>query len=535
MRCLAASTGTVLCLACVLLFVSGSSELAAQDREPIDIHLVVDFGADKGQNFGSLFEVRGADGQVVAGAGFLGAYNTQPRSDRHQLQVFVRGANASREWQIERLPDVPSDACGYYPFVLEGQAYLISRSGLDARVWRWDEASSAWKAADDVLPYTEQVGDGRLAVSSAQVTYKGRILLDLSGSPERIGNHYLAAGALIVRQYAATDPPTNRFVVYGWNPDVAGPLEEIPDARWELSMPNEFVFAFGQWENQVLAVTNYGAVLRYEGHNWKVLRSPVLNVSYQIYAALNFNERLLLGHYPTGEIYEYAGEQLRLLKGWPPRLPTVSPHARETQTLAIYGGDLYAGVWPWGEVWRYDRTGDQWHFVQRLFTHPAPTDATVHPYESETLAVDPVLNLWGQRVSGMAPLNGGLLLTTSSKSGQPWEAKFDFLTPEQRSDYGAVYLATLPGNLAASTRWTGRPRTFTFALTGDELVVQQDGQPLGRVPLDAEQLRSLRDGAITFGRGVYGPLKGKLLEAEATGLTASNAPTSDARRESTSH
>src|SRR5690554_2632195 len=145
MRCLAASTGTVLCLACVLLFVSGSSELAAQDREPIDIHLVVDFGADKGQNFGSLFEVRGADGQVVAGAGFLGAYNTQPRSDRHQLQVFVRGANASREWQIERLPDVPSDACGYYPFVLEGQAYLISRSGLDARVWRWDEASSAWK------------------------------------------------------------------------------------------------------------------------------------------------------------------------------------------------------------------------------------------------------------------------------------------------------------------------------------------------------------------------------------------------------
>ena len=36
-------------------------------------------------------------------------------------------------------------------------------------------------------------------------------------------------------------------------------------------------------------------------------------VSYQIYSALTYDDRLLLGHYPTGEIYEYAGGDLKLL------------------------------------------------------------------------------------------------------------------------------------------------------------------------------------------------------------------------------
>ena len=73
----------------VITLAAGTSDCLASD--PIaTFSVAVDFGQDRGQNFGSLFEVRDSKDRVIAGAGFMEVYNTRFRSDRHTLQFFLR-------------------------------------------------------------------------------------------------------------------------------------------------------------------------------------------------------------------------------------------------------------------------------------------------------------------------------------------------------------------------------------------------------------------------------------------------------------
>jgi uncharacterized lipoprotein YddW (UPF0748 family) len=381
-------------------------------------------------------------------------------------------------------------------------------------------------AAKDVAPYSELVAGKLLAVTSESVTYDGRPVLDVAQSVEKLGEHYFANGYFILRRYSpSAQPPANRLEVYRWAPGSGAPLDEIAGASIDLALPNEFVYTFGQWHDHVLTVTNYGRVVRWDGERWTILREPVLGVSYQVYAGVNYYDRLLLGQYPTGEIFEYAGDLLKHLPNWPPHLAEVSASAREAQTLTIYGGDLYAGVWPWAEVWRYDRDRRAWNFVQRMFDHPALTNKRTHPYEAETAAVDKVANLWGQRVTGLVPLGRDLFITTSSKGGGEWEPRFGFLTPEQREDYGAIYRATLPGQLTVATRWTPGPTRFEFTLANGKLTIEQDGNVLGTLPVESESVSRLPGGRVSFGYGVYGPLRAKVVE-KASSLPAATVPAS---------
>lgn len=270
------------------------------------------------------------------------------------------------------------------------------------------------------------------------------------------------------------------------------------------------MYAFGQLQGQILTATNTGGVYALDGTTWKVVVEPGPH-SYQVYAMLNYYDRLLLGHYPTGELYEYDGKTLRHLPDWPPVMPGVSNRAREAQTLTIYGGDLYAGVWPWGEVWRRDHNRSQWQFVQRMFPHPKPTGATTHPYENETQATGAVLNLWGQRVTSMVPFGKSLYVSTSSKGGPEFDPKFEFLADGKWQDYGRVFRLTLPGQLSVAVDWRDGPTTFRCTLTGSQMTIRQDGAVKATLAVDADGLLGAQPSRITWGRGVYGQLDGDLI------------------------
>lgn len=508
---------------CLLLLPSSLlPHVVAEPPPALSVSATLELGPDRGQNFGTLFEVTDSSGRVVAGAGFAASYNTQPRGDRELLQVFLRPPGASRAWEVERLPNLESPATGFYPFGMRGNLYLHNRSEKGRRptdpvVYRWDRAARKWIGDPSVPPYAERVAGKVLAVTSEAVTYDGKVLLrPVPGA--RFGEHYFAGGNLFLKE-ATRDAKerVNRVLVCPWRPESDTSLTRREEWSLELPLPLEFIYAFGQYKDEVLAISNNGRVARFDGKGWTILRvPPVPAVSYQVYAALTYYDRLLLGQYPTGETFEYAGKELKHLKGWPPALPGLSPSARELQTLALYGGDLYAGVWPWGEVWRYDRDRGKWAFADRMFKHPLPTDAVVHPYETETRRVDAVGNLWGQRITGLHPYGAGLAITTSSKSSGPWEPKFSFLTQQQRADYGAVYLATVPGNLAVPFEWKPGPTRLDVKLQGSTLSVAQDGKLLGSVPLPEHLVTAFRPAKITWGEGVFGPFVGKRTDSTAS-------------------
>jgi len=87
---------TAALLSCLVRLQCATPVVAAV-QAPFRVIVTVDFEPDRGENPGTLFEITDASGRVVAGAGFLGAYNTAPRSEREQLQFFLRPAEPLKE------------------------------------------------------------------------------------------------------------------------------------------------------------------------------------------------------------------------------------------------------------------------------------------------------------------------------------------------------------------------------------------------------------------------------------------------------
>ena len=227
----------------------------------------------------------------------------------------------------------------------------------------------------------------------------------------------------------------------------------------------------------------------------------------------NYEER----RFPDGEFfYDWIhGETVTQLPGWPPVMEGVSGSAREAQTIVIYGGELYVGVWPWGEVWRYQPDQGTWDLARRVFSHPEPTTATVHPYETETAALGGVANQWGQRVTSMVPHNDSLFISTSAKWQCEWEPKFGYVGEEAWKEYGTITHVRVPGHLSVPVKWTDGPTELHFAINDDGLRVTQDGKELGTAKLDGIAVGAL--GELTWGQGAYGVFTGKQVTGKVSG------------------
>ena len=312
----------------------------------------------------------------------------------------------------------------------------------------------------------------------ARSSFNGRQIL----APAKQGsysNFYYAQGHLFFyHRFRADQGSFTRIYACPWTPKMKKPIDLQQATVLKTPYEQETPFSFGQFKNEVLTVSNMGGVYIFNGSNWRTLLAPDNTVSYQVYSMLNYYDRLLLAQYPTGNLIEYRDGKLKHLKGWPPRLPGVAANAREAQTTAIYRGDLFVGVWPWAELWRYNRDEEKWHSMGRMFSHPEITDKTTHPYEAAANELKLVTNHWGQRVTGLIPLHDRLMLSTSSKGTGLWQERFKFLDETQRREYGAVLQLNMPGNLATTIQWQEKPMQFEFLIQENQMIIRQDGQTL---------------------------------------------------------
>ncbi|MCA9177661.1 MAG: hypothetical protein KDB14_24500 [Planctomycetales bacterium] len=491
------------------------------------IALVVDRGDDIGQSFGTLFEAVSDDGQLVVGAGFPNAYNTRYRGDRHAIQFFVRPRSGSRPITATELPR-PSDLCGAYLFLRDGVVYS-TYGGLKA----WNEASGQWDSATAKGGTEEsmRLADGLLVFGDSTVSYNGRTIL----APPAKGSYQLffyANGLLCFyhvhrndrpyRPYESEEDGYSQLYACPWTP--AEPRVDLSQAITKrLPVVGETTFAWGQLADRIVTGSNIGGFYVLENNAWQMPLAPIIGKSFQLYSSLAMGDRLLMGQYPTGRLFQFDGNALQDLAGWPPVPPGVSASAREAQTTAIYGGELFAGVWPWGELWRHHPDVGDWKLERRMFEHPEITDRVVHPYEVENRG-NPVGNLWGQRVTSLVSHGDSLFVSTSAKAPVEWEPeKFPFLAPELWKSYGKVYRLRMDGHLSAPAAWTGKSSRFEFrfAATGSNadsavnLVLLQDGKELARTTCRgalASQLQAVRDWRdVRLGGGLFGRFPGPKL------------------------
>jgi len=512
------STSTRFIVFFVCLLTASFSQSADTD---FSLRLQVDLQKDIGQNFGTLFEAVDAEGNVVAGAGYVGSYNTQSRSDRRNLHFFVK-SQGKTTFDPQPLPH-PTDNAGTYLYEFNDQLYSKVRGGLDRRLRVWDAAGKQWITKGETAPFNVSVGSGVLSSDAVGISYDGQTVLSIQPFQGALAERYYANGQLVFRRHdAQADPPVNELVACPWTTDSTEPVSLANGKTIAMGTPREFVYAYGQIKDQVVAATNTGGLYVFDGQTWKTILEPDTKVSFQIYTIINYGDRLLMGQYPTGELFSYDGEKFEHLPDWPPAIPGVRKSAREAQSLTIYGGDLYCGVWPWGEVWRYSSPATGWQFEGRMFTHPEPTDETTHPYENETIKLGSVLNRWGQRVTSLVPLGDSMFISTSSKGGNKYEPKFKFLAGGKWKDYGAVYQLRRPGTLVVQTDWTEGPTSFEFRISGDQMTVMQDGKLLGTAQLPDKSVGALAEAKLTTGQGTFGPLRGKIISQSSTIASKSN-------------
>jgi len=484
------------------------------------ITVTIDRGRDIGQSFGSLFEATSDDGALVLGAGFQNGYNTRYRADRHAVQFFVRPAGGERTFTTETLPR-PNDLCGAYFYGRDGVVYS-TYGGFKA----WTPDARGWQDVPDAGGGTQEtmrVAAGLLEFGSG-VKYKGRVIL----SPPEKGSYQLffyANGYLCFyhvnrgdggyRPYENDEDGFSKLHACPWTPDEAA-VDLSKAVVRTLPVVGETTFAWGQLAGQIVTGSNIGGFYVFEDGAWRMLLEPDLGVSYQLYSTQAFHDRLLMGQYPTGRIFEYDGQKITDLTGWPPILAGVSGSAREAQTTVIYGGDLFVGVWPWGELWRYNPDSRKWTFMRRMFDHPDLSHKITHPYDVENRG-NPVGNQWGQRVTSLIPSGPDLFIATSAKWPCDWDAeKFPFLARDKWKSYGTVYRMTMPGHLGAVTEWTDGPTTIEFTISGSEITIAQDGKRLAATTLTgplAERLSALSKlKNINWGDGIYGRFSGSAIE-----------------------
>ncbi len=493
---------------------------AQVEEEPImEITTTVDFGEDVGQNFGSLFEAKDAEGRVVFGAGFAGLYNTHFRMDRYTLQFFVRDEDSAPTF--EKLPP-PSDDGGTYLFDLDGRVHQFSH--YEDRIVRWwDNGAGAWQVDDSFGHRVTNTGEGKMRVAGKLLQFKGggawyddRQILT---NPEigRYHHFYYALGHLVFfHDSRESDPAYSRLYAVPWIPG-SGPVDLSRAVTLDVKYSGETPFAIGQVGDQILDSSNVGGVYAFDGSQWKVVRPSKTGVSFQLYSMLNWYDKMLIGQYPTGNLFEYDGKELRHMEGEPPVMPGVSDRAREAQTTCIYGGDLYVGVWPWAELWRYDAHGDTWCFVKRMFETPEITDEMVHPWDDKVADYNNnhedqiVGNLWGQRITGLNPMGDALYISLSAKGCNEREMRLEFLHDDEVwNQYRAVYRMRKPGCAVGAIAWTGKPTTLRFTVTEERISIEQDGQALASAPISAALAARVKEAQIEWAYGMFGPLRGTI-------------------------
>lgn len=481
---------------------------------PFTVRLEVDLGLDRGQSHGSLFELGRRENRALAGAGFLGVYNTRHRGHRGTVHFFVKAPGAAS--RASTLPRLRSRDTATY-ITSDGEQLIAAPLpwGLENKPLVWSEAAQAWRASEELTGFGSDLAGERLQLAGARVLHGGAPVLELGAGD--FADLYYARDRLFLRQ--TTQEGTSLLAV-PWTPG-AGRAELSQAERLDLKRP-AVCYAWGQLGDEVLVATSTGGVHAYSS-GWRQVRAPDAT-SFQIYAMLNFEDQLLLGHYPSGEVWSYDGVKLSKFGG-PPAPDDVSSRLREAQSMAIYGGDLYVGVWPWGEVWRFDTTDRTWNLVGRAFSHPL-SSRVEHPYQQEVERLGALgrtprwwdsRDRWGQRVTTMVPLGDSLYFATGSKGGAPWDPREQpFLSAELAAGYGRVHRLHRAGGLAVALKRTTGLTTLTFHFDGATLAVEQDGERLGEAPFSAESLAvPPADLKPTWGRGIFGEFSGKLIHAEA--------------------
>ena len=482
--------------------LAGGCSKPNRNGAPLDVTVHVRTGRDLGQPLGSLFEARDAEGRVIFGAGFEDIHSTYLRGNNRRV-VFYYKSSTGRPSLTPIVKPFGSDRNGVRLYIDGDNLLAFHRVYNPVKLQKlndrdaWTPLKPSWLDALDHLGGLQTVDNRRMTFFTNRILYDGR---EIYKSPNS-GMYYYANGLLFIFHYE-----TSQLFVREWSPDSKETVNIEEGPVWPVEGNP---FAFGVYKDRVIFSTNVGNVYAYDRGNLHRIRENS-NTSWQVYTMPHLYNDLLLGHYPSGSFYVYNGDGLSEFE---PALPVpdgAGPDAREAQTAAVYCGDLYVGVWPWGELWRYDPDMKTWDFVARVFDTPAMRRDISAPYVEEMADKWDAVNYWGQRITSLVNYQNALYIGTMNKQGKPFRPdRHDFLDEAAVKQYGRVF--RLEGNAQTTAPFTWKEETaFRFVCSKERLTVYQDNELLSQTPLGEEGLGGRTVAEIKIGTGIYGDFTGEV-------------------------
>lgn len=466
----------------------------------------------KNENFsGTVFEAHDVDGGLIFAAGFPDYMSTLGFNNSNVLNfTFGRQAGPYRRSNLGQPYESSTslrlvsldDRVVVYPYFMPGAAKYYD---FNQRTWRAYEGLKL--SQDDPVRVVQRVGGSVLKMYEHNMFIGDiQIPLDIGLKSIQTGIFHRGKIAAIIYGYSVQEK-----YISVWDLD----LDKLAVSnRRDIVLPKETTFPYlvKGFQKSIIFGMASGDLLRLNLEDYSLSflyrqqygKNGVPVSGFQFYSAINYYDSLLLGHYPSGNIY-VLDQEFRLSPMRPaiPAKRGTSNALREAQSLAFLGGQVVAGVWPWGEVWRGLPDGT-WNILLRAFSLPAYSKERT-PYYTRVVSADKKMmpNSLGQRIFNMANYGSGLVFTTAGKQ-QELNQAYSLLTAQEKEEYGnVVYLEGDDEiNCELEVRVDSR---LKLSVQNGRLSIFQDGLKKCETVLSEDGVRKLtKKGMIAFGRGLYG-------------------------------
>jgi hypothetical protein len=471
-----------------------------------EIEISMELPTDIAQPFGSLFEISDQDGNLIASAFAPQTSSLFHCSEGRHASFFVKG-NSKALVSPRQLARPSQDSACSTLFTLQGELFATTRAKLntsaDLKVLKdgvWQTVTERQGLPRDGLQFAIPLQGALLVASDKGVEWGGvRVFTPKPGLEQKYFYHY-TSGFLVAYEYGDLDSGVlSRLRLFKWVPGdpPTSPLSEV----LTVHLPVDYPLCFGEFDRRILfAMNGSGKVYAIDltSFELKCIFENQEGSSWQGYCITRYYDRLLIGQYPTGQMFETYGQDVTPFHA---RLPLDEDWPFELQSVGHLDGQLVGGTWPWGQMFRFD--GSSWRLLGRCFTEP-PTADLIAPYSQESEASGQVSNAWGQRVNTIVQFNSCLFVATMNKGGS---IQGEEILGGAALRYGGVLQFPLENHLDWSIRW-GKRMTLVFRVWQDHAEIYQDGSLVASGVGDFTAIT--KASSIRWGTGIAGDCVGLL-------------------------
>lgn len=442
----------------IALIVTACNKPAEYQLNNFELTLTFLLNYDTGLDGGTLFEAYDADGNLLAYAGFNNGVNTRSSSNRKNISFYVKPLKDTFSLKDVGNPFPGIDECGRI-FNVNNELWALNykheKKKLNPYTLKWEDIKEInWKS-NEYLIDIQKLQDSIIWVYTDGIFWGNKTLYC-----ENISNYKIIAFCINSNQFfifrSATNDSLKNLISVGELIWIKNQCYLKVDTTYTSIGKNPISDGAYCWEfynGKFYLSTNEGNTYMFDKNSFKIItnsnKRKIDDWGWQVYSTLKFKNKLLIGHYPSGNIYEVKNNKIRLptkIKEIPIK-DKLSDSEREAQSMAIYAGYLMCGLWPWGELNGFDLNKNKWTFYKRVFEYPQLSKENAPFVNRFFYKTGKINNQWGQRIQDLVNYNQYLAINTSFKNVISANDK-RYIFPYEEEQYGKVYLLEIPGQIS---------------------------------------------------------------------------------------